>query len=140
MNISGRHSNSNFAHSFHFHCLTNFSKSINFSYMGSLWRALLYKLTTTYTFKSDHWIAISWANFELEYLIYSFTTYVYSTEFKVTWKNGDFECRYIRIHTEEKQEAIFSKRCWPGGETLALEVGYHPRKKKKKKKKKKSRN
>ena len=26
MNISGKHSNSNFAHTFDFHCLTNFAK------------------------------------------------------------------------------------------------------------------
>ena len=37
MNISSKDSNSNFAHSFYFHCLTNFAKNINFSEMACLW-------------------------------------------------------------------------------------------------------
>ena len=31
MDISSRHSNSNFAHSFDFHCLINFAKNLNLS-------------------------------------------------------------------------------------------------------------
>ena len=37
MNISKRHSNTNFAHSFGSYCLTNFWKSIQLSLMVSLW-------------------------------------------------------------------------------------------------------
>ena len=61
MTISSRYSNSNFAYSFDFHCLTNFAKSINLSWMVSLWCELLCK-RSIYTLKSDQWIAIWWAN------------------------------------------------------------------------------
>ena len=37
MNISSRYSNSNFARSFYFHCLSNFAKNINLSCRVSLW-------------------------------------------------------------------------------------------------------
>ena len=62
---SSRHSNSNFAHSFDFHCLTNFAKNIGLSLMVSLWREFLCKLSI-YNLQSDQWITIWWAKFKLE--------------------------------------------------------------------------
>ena len=73
MNISSRHFNSKFAHSFDFHCLTNFAKNINLSWMVSLWCELLCK-RPIYTFKCNQWIKIWWKKFDLEcYYWYSFT-------------------------------------------------------------------
>ena len=37
LNISSKHSNSNFSHSFVFHCLTNFAKNINLSYIDGFY-------------------------------------------------------------------------------------------------------
>ena len=65
MNISSRHSNSNFAHSFYFYCLMHFAKCIDLWWVVFLWCELLSKLSI-YTLKSDQWITISWAKFELE--------------------------------------------------------------------------
>ena len=91
MNISSKHSSSNFAHSFDSHCLFSFAKNINLSYMLSIWRKLLCKLSI-YTLKSDEWITIWWSKFELECLLLIFT---YSnSQFKVTCKNADSEYRY----------------------------------------------
>ena len=97
------HSNSNFAHSFYFHCLTNLAKSINLSWILSVWCELLYK-RSIYTLKSYQWITIWWARFELECLVLIFI--YFNSKFKVTCKNGDFECRYIRTHSEEKTSKI----------------------------------
>ena len=50
------------------------------------------------------WKSKEWANFELECLLLIF---IYSnSKFKVTCKNADFECWYIRIHTKEKSSKI----------------------------------
>ena len=73
--------------------------------MVSLWCELLCKLSI-YTLKSDQWITIWWAKYELECLLLIF---IYSnSKFKVTWKNMDVKCRYIRTHSEEKPCKIFS--------------------------------
>ena len=32
----------------------------------------------------------------------------FNSKFKVTYKNGDFKCRYIRTHSEEKPSKIFN--------------------------------
>ena len=46
------------------------------------------------------WKLKEWAKFELECLLLIF---IYSnSNFKVTSKNGNFECWYLRTHTEEK--------------------------------------
>ena len=50
--IIDKHFNSNFAHSFDFHCLTNFEKSIDLWLMVSLWCELFCKYST-YTLKND---------------------------------------------------------------------------------------
>ena len=52
MNISGRHSNSNFAPSFDSHRVNNFAKNINMSEMVSVWCELLCELLI-YTLKTD---------------------------------------------------------------------------------------
>ena len=61
----------------------------------------------SYTLKKDKWITISWiwwAKFELQCLL---LTFIHSnSKFNVTWKNVDFECRYIRTHSEEKPSKI----------------------------------
>ena len=108
MNISGRHFNSNFSHSLNFHCLvllTNFAKYIDLLWMGSLCHGLLYKCSI-YTLKSDQWITIWWAKFELECLLLIFI--YFNPKFKVTCKNGNFECRYIKTHSKEKTSKIYN--------------------------------
>ena len=75
MNISSRHSNSNFAHSLDFHPLTNFAKNINLSCRWFL------KLSI-YTLKSDQWITIWWAKFELECLLLTMTN-IHLLQFKI---------------------------------------------------------
>lgn len=99
MDISNRHSQSDFAHSFDFHCLTNFAKGINLLCKASLWCVLLRK-RPIYTSKSDRWIPLWWAKFELECLLIIFI--YFNSKFKVTCKNEDFECRCIKTHFEEK--------------------------------------
>ena len=104
MNICWKHSNSDFAYSFDFHCLTNFAKKHLFVVKVSLYCELLCKLSI-YTLKSDQWKTIWWAKIELECLPLIF---IYSnSKFKVTCKNADFECRYFRTHTEEKPSENF---------------------------------
>ena len=56
---------------FDFRCLINFAKNINLSWMVSLWCALLCKFSI-YTFKSDQWVTILWAKFDLECLLLIF--------------------------------------------------------------------
>ena len=56
MNISSRHSNSNFGHSFEFHRLTNFCKKCQFV-VDDFSCELLCTLSI-YTLKSDQWIPI----------------------------------------------------------------------------------
>ena len=70
--------------------------------MVSLW-CLLCKCSI-YTLKSDQWITIWWAKFELECLL--MISIYFNSIFKVTCKNGDFECQYIRTHSEEKSSEI----------------------------------
>ena len=107
MDIStSRHSSPNFAHFFDFHCLSNFAKCTNLSWMVSLWYELLYKYSI-YTFKRDQWITIWWAKFELECLLLIFI--YFNSKFKVTCKNRDFEYRYIRTPSKEKMFKIFNK-------------------------------
>ena len=77
--------------------LPNFAKSINFSWLVSLWCELLYK-RSIYTLKTDKWITIWWAKFELKCLLLIFI--YFNSKFKVTCKNSDFECRYIRTHSD----------------------------------------
>ena len=55
-----------------------------------------------YTLKSDQWITIWWAKFELKCLLLLF---IYSnSKFKVACKTADFEYRYIWTHTEGKKK------------------------------------
>ena len=65
MNISSKHSNSYFAHSFGFYCFFNFAKSIDWLRMVSLWCELLFQLNLEV---NGQWITItiSWAKSELE--------------------------------------------------------------------------
>ena len=56
--------------------------------MVSLWWDLLCKCLI-YTLKSDQWITIWWAKFELECLLLIFI--YFNSKFKVTCKNGDFK-------------------------------------------------
>ena len=71
--------------------------------MVSLWCELLCKLSI-YTLKSNQRITIWCAKFELECLLLIF---IYSSaKFKVTCKNVNFECEYIRTHSEENRLKI----------------------------------
>ena len=72
------------------------------------WRKLLYKINTHV--------------FELRCLLVIFI-YSYS-KFKVTFKNADFECRYITTHTKEKPSKIFN--------ITFVNLPLYPKKKKKK--------
>ena len=57
-------------------------------------------LTFKYTSKIDRYISIWWGKFELECLLIIF---IYlNPKCKVTCKNVDFECRFIKTHFEEK--------------------------------------
>ena len=105
MDISNRHSQSDFAHSFDFHCLTNFAKGINLLCKASLWCVLLRK-RPIYTSKSDRWIPLWWAKFELECLLMIFI--YFNSKFKVTCKNEDFECQCIKTHFEKKVSNLYS--------------------------------
>ena len=61
---------------------------------------LLYELIcniSTYTLETDQWIA----KFELECLILMFI--YFNSNFKVTCKDGVFECSYIRTHLEKRK-------------------------------------
>ena len=66
MDISNRRSQSDFAHSFDFCCLTNFSESINL--LCFFWCVLLRK-RPIFTSNSDRWIPLWWTKFELECLL-----------------------------------------------------------------------
>ena len=90
----------NFSHSLDFHCLIYFAKSINLSWMVTLWCELLCKCSIN-TLKSDQWITIWWVKFELECLLLIFI--YFNSIFKVTCKNGIFVCQYIRTHSEENR-------------------------------------
>ena len=101
MDINSRNSNSNFAHSFDFHCLTNFAKGINLSWMVSLKWKLLCKCSI-YTLKSDQWITIWWAKFELECLL--LVSIYFNSTFKVTCKNGEnIRCALKIVHSNTKK-------------------------------------
>ena len=65
MDISNRHSPSDFAHSFVFYCLSNFGKGINLSSKA----CVLLRKHPIYTSKRDRWIPLWWAKFELEFLL-----------------------------------------------------------------------
>ena len=73
-----KHSNTNFAHSLDFHYLTNFVENINIHLcdicrgLSLLGMKLLCKCSI-YTLKSDQWITIWWAKFELECLLLIFS-------------------------------------------------------------------
>ena len=70
--------------------------------MVSLWWELC-KLSI-YTLKSDQWITIWCVKYELESLLLIF---IYcNPKLKVACKNANFECQYIRIHTDEKASKI----------------------------------
>ena len=56
---------------FYFQCLTNFAKGIKLFCKASLWRVLLCK-HPIYTSKSDRYIQLLWAKFELERLLIIF--------------------------------------------------------------------
>ena len=94
--ISSRHFTSNFAHSFDFHCFINFAKKYQFVIDGFSLVCVLFGKFSIYILKSDQWITIWWAKFELEYECLLLII------IKVTCKNADFEWRYIRTHNEEK--------------------------------------
>ena len=85
--------------------LTNFAKSINLSWMVSLWFVWceLCKCSI-YTLKNDQWITTWWANFELECLLLIFI--YFNSKFKVTCKNGDFKCQCTRTHSKETMSKI----------------------------------
>ena len=69
--------------------------------MASLWCDLLCKLSIN-TWKSGQWITIIVSKkLKLEYLL--LLIFIYSnSKFKVTCKNRDIECQYIRTQTKEK--------------------------------------
>ena len=69
--------------------------------MVSLWCELLFKLSI-YTSKSNQWRTTWWAKFELECQLLIFIPL--NSKFKVTCNSADFECRYIRTHTEKKKK------------------------------------
>ena len=89
-------------------CLTvlaNFVKNINLSKIVSLWYKLLCNVSIL---QFEEW---SWENnmmstieLEFELLILDYS----NSKFKVTCKNVDFKCRYIRSLTEEKSSKIIS--------------------------------
>ena len=83
VNIGSGYSNSSFAHSFDFYCHTNFAIRIDLWWMVSLGCELLCKLSI-YTLKSDQWLTIWWAKFELECLLLIFI--YFHSEFKVSCK------------------------------------------------------
>ena len=99
MNVSSRHYNSKFDHSFDFHCLANFAKKYQFVLYGffSVW--FLWKFSI-YTLK----IINVWQYGEQNLLL----IFIYSnSKFKVTCKNADIECPYIRTQTKEKPSINF---------------------------------
>ena len=87
MNISNRHSQSDFTHSFDFYCPTNFVNGIDLLCKASLWCGLLRK-HPIFTLKSNKFIPLWWAKFELECLLKIFT--YFNSKFKVTCNNEDF--------------------------------------------------
>ena len=93
MNISSRHSNSNFAHPFDFHCLTSFVKKYQF----------LFGVTYNVNCRFTTWKVTNgcWAKFELEYLLLIF--FYSNSNSNVTCKNANFNCWFIRMHTEENR-------------------------------------
>ena len=110
---SNGHSHSDFAHSFDFNCLTNFTKGINLFCRASLWCMLLpwLRKLPIYTSKSERWIPFRWTKFELECLL---TKFIYfNAKFKVKNKqtnkqtntrtlNNYVERRCIKTHFEKK--------------------------------------
>ena len=102
MDIRSRHSNSNFANSslLTFIARTNFTKTINLWWMGSLWCELLCKLSI-YTLKSDKCIMVKvtcLAKFEFKYLQLLFI-YFNSKIAKTATSNAGRA--YIRTHPEK---------------------------------------
>ena len=99
------YSYSNFSSSFDFHCLYQLWKRYQFVVDGFSICGL-----SIYTLRSDQWITMWWAKFELEcLLLYSFTSM--KNKFKVTCKNGDFECQHIRTQKRQRIQALHSPYC-----------------------------
>ena len=88
---SNRHYQSDFSHSFDFHCLTNLLCRASLS-------CLLFRKRPIYASKSDRYIPLWWAKFELECLQIIFI--YFNLKFKVTCKN--FECSCIKTYFEDK--------------------------------------
>ena len=93
---------SDFAYSYDLHCLTNSVKGISLLCKASLWCVLLRlrSIPRWLIDTSQSGMPIWWGKFELECLLIIF---IYlNPKCKVTCKNVDFECRFIKTHFEEK--------------------------------------
>ena len=93
MNIISTHSDSNLAHSFDIHRLINFARNANLLWMFLF--GVSYYVNVQCTSKSDQLITI-YGEQKLSWNVIYFIS-----EFKITCKNGDFECRCIRTHSEK---------------------------------------
>ena len=106
MNISIRLCNSNFAHSFDSHCLTNFAKRYKFVVGGFF---LLWVIMWTFNLNLEGWsiddnmVSKIWVGMS------STNTHLLLNKIQSHLKNADFECRYkFRTHTEEQPSKIFN--------------------------------
>ena len=99
MSICRRHFNSNFAHSFDFHCLTNFVKRINLS-----WTVSLQMVCVIINIHFTPWRVISGWYGEQNFGWNEMSTtsiHLLNSKFKVTCKHRDIGCRYITAHSKE---------------------------------------
>ena len=85
--------------------LTNLGKSTALWCMVSFWYELLCNVLI-YTSKTDQWITMWWPKLQLEYLL--LLSIYFNLKFKVTCKNGDFECRYTITHSVEKRQIFLT--------------------------------
>ena len=106
MNISSRHSNSNFAHHIVIHW-SLFKVSVECLHNNSHQRETIYDKLIFFVYKIVKVMKDKeWAKFELECLLL-IPVFIYSnSRCKVTCKNTDLECQHIRIYTKEKPSKI----------------------------------
>ena len=94
MNLSSRYSNSNFVHILLF--IDHSSRCKLKVYI------ITYDQFKFFAKLERRGKSKEWAQFVLGCLLLIFIYRYSSSKFKVTCKNGDFECRYITTHTKEK--------------------------------------
>ena len=106
MNISSRHSNSNFAHSFDFIALLSLRK-VSTCRGWFIFDVSLLCTRSMYTLKSAQWITIIMVN---KIWVGMSTTNILLLQFKSQshLQNGDYKCRYSRTHSKEKASEIFN--------------------------------